>query len=84
MEIPYPLFKELVEDEFQGVSCHCMLNQDRTATLVFRLNDPKRTAYEIPAIDFASASYWDLSLLIIDLRNHLEAVEAHASLRLSA
>lgn len=84
MDVPYPLFKLLVEEEFEGLECHCALNADQTVRLGFRLNDPARTPYQIPSLDFQAGSYRGLSMLIIDLRNQLDARSAIADLRLSA
>ncbi|KAF1057361.1 MAG: hypothetical protein GAK45_02465 [Pseudomonas citronellolis] len=78
MTIPYRLFKELVEEEFQNVNCRCQLNGDQTVCLDFRLNDPWNTPHVMPALNYQQAvSYRDLSLLIIRIRTEIETLEAH-------
>lgn len=84
MDIPYPLFKRLVEEEFAGLDCHCALNEDRTVCLDFRLDDAARTPFLIPALDFQAGSYRGLSLLLIELRSQLDARSGAGDLRLSA
>lgn len=84
MNISYQLFKDVIEEEFSDVECHCYLNPDQTATLLLRLNDFKRSNHVIPSIDFRSASYRELSLLIIDIRKQLDELEACSNIRLQA